>query len=151
MDNEEPEQNGQNSAPPAQTKPWSFFLVFGAIMCVTVIFLVVWLAPPPNVFTESSHAIAALTATFGMIGTLVGTYFGIKASSDARDTVERVHNKASSDARDTVERVHKSTTQTLQQAADRAADAADANRRAAEHTASAANRVAGTSDQPNIP
>jgi len=110
---------------------FSFFLVLGAILCVTVIFLVVWLAPSPKVFTQSSHVIAALAATFGVIGTLVGTYFGIKSSSDARDTVERVH---------------KSTTQPLQQAAERVADAADATRRAAEHTASAANRVAGTSD-----
>jgi hypothetical protein len=48
MDNGETKQNGQNSAPPPQTKPWSFFLVLGAILCVTAIFLVVWLAPPPR-------------------------------------------------------------------------------------------------------
>ncbi len=110
--------------------------MLSAILCVTVIFLVVWLTPSPKVFAQSSQVIAALTATFGVIGTLVGTYFGIKSSSDARDTVERVQ---------------KSTTEPLKQAAERAADAADATRRAAEHTATAANRVAGTPDQQNIP
>ena len=109
------------------------FLVLGAILCVTVIFLVVWLTPAPEVFTQSSQVIAALTATFGVIGTLVGTYFGVKSSSDARDTVERVQ---------------RSTTAPLQRAAERTADA---SRRAAEHTASAANRVAGTPDQRDAP
>jgi hypothetical protein len=52
MDNEGTKQNGQDSAPPAQTKPWSFFLVLSAILCVTVIFLVVWLTPSPEVFPE---------------------------------------------------------------------------------------------------
>ena len=137
MDNEGTKQNGQDSAPPPQTKPWSFFLVLGAILCVTAISLVVWLTPAPKVFTQSSQVIAALTATFGVIGTLVGTYFGVKSSSDARDTVERVQ---------------RSTTSPLQKAAERTADAADATRRAAEHTASAANRVAGgTPDKPNDP
>jgi hypothetical protein len=129
-------QNGQDSAPPPQTKPWSFFLVLGASLCITVIFLVVWLTPVPKVFTQSSQVIAALTATFGVIGTLVGTYFGVKSSSDARDTVERVQ---------------RSSTAPLREAAERAADAADATRRAAEHTASAADRIAGKPGQPDAP
>lgn len=38
--------------------------------------------------------IAVLSATFGIIGTLVGAYLGIKTSGDARDTVERVNANA---------------------------------------------------------
>src|SRR5919206_4168824 len=128
MDNGGTKKDERDNVTPGPSKPWAFVLVLSAILCVTVIFLVVWLTPAPSVFTQSSQVIAALTATFGVIGTLVGTYFGVKSSSDARDTVERVQ---------------KATTAPLQRAAERTADAADATRRAAEHTASAANRVAG--------
>jgi hypothetical protein len=34
--------------------------------------------------------IAALSLVFTVIATLVGTYFGIKATGDARDTVENI-------------------------------------------------------------
>jgi quinol-cytochrome oxidoreductase complex cytochrome b subunit len=86
--NEEKEKDG---APPAQSSPWAFYVVVVAFVCVTVLFLVVWLFPTPKVFTQSSQVIAVLSSTFGIIGTLVGTYFGIKTTGDARDTVERVH------------------------------------------------------------
>ncbi len=91
----------EDGAPPAQSSPWAFYVVVVAFVCVTVVFLVVWLFPTPKVFTQSSQVIAVLSSTFGIIGTLVGTYFGIKTTGDARDTVERVHanaEKARSDA-----------------------------------------------------
>jgi hypothetical protein len=65
-----------------------------AFLCVTLVFLVVWLYSTPEVFTRSSQVIALLSTTFGIIGTLVGTYFGIKTTGDARATVERVHANA---------------------------------------------------------
>ena len=91
----------EDGAPPTQSSPWAFYVVVVAFVCVTVVFLVVWLFPTPKVFTQSSQVIAVLSSTFGIIGTLVGTYFGIKTTGDARDTVERVHanaEKARSDA-----------------------------------------------------
>ncbi len=81
--------SGQEGEAPPQSKPWAFIVVVIAIVCVTIVFLVVWLVPTPEVFNQSSQIIAVLTATFGVIGTLVGTYFGIKTTGDARDTVER--------------------------------------------------------------
>ena len=36
----------------------------------------------------SSTAIGAMSATFAVIGTLVGTYFGIKAGLDGQDKVK---------------------------------------------------------------
>jgi hypothetical protein len=84
----------QDGAPPAKTTPWAFFVVITAFVCVTIVFLVVWLFPTPKVFTQSSEVIAVLSTTFGVIGTLVGTYFGIKTTGDARDTVERVQTNA---------------------------------------------------------
>jgi hypothetical protein len=84
----------KDGAPPAQTTPWAFYVVVIAFLCVTLIFLVVWLYPTPGIFTQSSQVIAVLSATFGIIGTLVGAYLGIKTSGDARDTVERVNANA---------------------------------------------------------
>ena len=86
--------NEKDGALPAQSSPWAFYVVVVAFVCVTVVFLVVWLFPTPKVFTQSSQVIAVLSSTFGIIGTLVGTYFGIKTTGDARDTVERVHANA---------------------------------------------------------
>lgn len=44
--------------------------------------------------------LSALASVFGMIGTLTGAYFGVKASSDARQTAEdaRQHSVAVSQA-----------------------------------------------------
>jgi hypothetical protein len=86
--------NELDGARPAQTTPWAFYVVIIAFLCVTVVFLVVWLYPTPEIFTQSSQVIAVLSTTFGIIGTLVGTYFGIKTTGDARDTVERVNANA---------------------------------------------------------
>lgn len=41
-------------------------------------------------FTDPIQILAALTALFGIIGTLVGTYFGVKSSIDAREGTERL-------------------------------------------------------------
>jgi hypothetical protein len=88
----------------AKSGPYSLFVVVGALFCVTLAFMAVWIFPTPNVFDQSSEVIAALTATFGVIATLVGTYFGIKATGDARDTVERAH-QAELDQRQSLQRL----------------------------------------------
>jgi hypothetical protein len=93
--------NEKDGAPPAQSTPWAFYVVIGAFLCVTVVFLIVWLFPTPKIFTQSSQVIAVLSTTFGIIGTLVGTYFGIKTTGDARDTVERVNANAEKTRRNT--------------------------------------------------
>jgi hypothetical protein len=93
--------NEKVSAPPEQTSPWAFYVVIIAFLCVTLVFLVVWLFPTPKIFTQSSQVIAVLSTTFGIIGTLVGTYFGIKSTGDARATVERVHANAERARRNT--------------------------------------------------
>ena len=72
-----------------------------AFLCVTLVFVVVWLYPTPKIFTQSSQVIAVLSTTFGIIGTLVGTYFGIKSTGDVRATVERVHANAERARRNT--------------------------------------------------
>jgi hypothetical protein len=94
--------NEEDGAPPAQTTPWAFYVVIIAFLCVTLVFLVVWLYPTPKIFTRSSQVIAVLSTTFGIIGTLVGTYFGIKTTGDARDTVERVNANAEKTRRNTM-------------------------------------------------
>jgi hypothetical protein len=88
---------GQDGAGAPPSPPWAFVVVVIAIVCVTGIFLAVWLIPTPKVFGESSQVIAVLSSTFAVIGTLVGTYFGIKTSGDARDSIERVHKSMTND------------------------------------------------------
>jgi hypothetical protein len=53
------------------------------IVAVLMVFLVTMLFTE-DLFQDAAEVLAVLTALFGVIGTLVGTYFGVKASSDAR-------------------------------------------------------------------
>jgi Bacterial Ig-like domain len=74
---------GSNSVP--QGKSWmdygSFFVVIGGIVAVIIGFLSILLLL--RQFTNVTQAIGFLTAFFGAIVGLVGTYFGVKSSADA--------------------------------------------------------------------
>lgn len=61
----------------------SFFIVAWGILAVLIAFLAIMLSFG-TVFDEPNQVLAAFASLFGVIGTLVGTYFGVKASSDAR-------------------------------------------------------------------
>jgi hypothetical protein len=76
---------GSSSVPQSERKPWleygSFFVVMCAFAAVIIGFLFVlgFLGR----FDEVAQALGFLTAFFGAIVGLTGTYFGIKTSSDA--------------------------------------------------------------------
>jgi SnoaL-like domain len=68
--------------------PFAYRLVLFSVLGVIIAFLVVMLTFAGfGIFTEgdAANAAAALSALFGIIGTLVGAYFGIKTSSSAQD------------------------------------------------------------------
>jgi hypothetical protein len=72
----------------AAGKSWldygNFFIVAIGIVAVLVAFLIAMLLTiNTQLFKDSTEILAVLTALFGVIGTLVGTYFGVKAGSDA--------------------------------------------------------------------
>src|SRR5688572_29870199 len=88
--NREAGQQGGNAAKPETA--WSFWLVFSAIGWVTAAFLIVMLVYSRlDIFDKDNAAniTAALSSLFGIVGTLVGAYFGIKASAEAQGKVER--------------------------------------------------------------
>lgn len=74
---------GSSSVP--QGKSWmdygSLFVVIGGIVAVIIGFLSTLLLLPQ--FDDVTQAVGFLTAFFGAIVGLVGTYFGIKSSADA--------------------------------------------------------------------
>ncbi len=53
------------------------------LLAVLIAFLAIMLSFG-SVFDDPNQVLAAFASLFGVIGTLVGTYFGVKASSDAR-------------------------------------------------------------------
>lgn len=59
-----------------------------------------------NIFDKNNAAniTAALSSLFGIVGTLVGAYFGIKASTDAQDKVGSTHHQATQDIKDTADK-----------------------------------------------
>jgi hypothetical protein len=59
------------------------------IVAVVVAFLITMLFSA-DLFQKTTQVLAILTALFGVIGTLVGTYFGVKASSDARQGAQEL-------------------------------------------------------------
>jgi hypothetical protein len=73
-----------------RSPPYAFWLVVTAIGAVVLIFVLsmVFFGLVRNLFTTPDQVIAALTTAFAVIGTLVGSYFGIKASGDARSGIE---------------------------------------------------------------
>lgn len=76
---------GQSAESPSA---WSYRLVVTAILSVTAAFIIIMaLFAFLRVFDKDNAAniTAALSSLFGIVGTLVGAYFGIKASSDAQD------------------------------------------------------------------
>lgn len=65
----------------------NFYVVVLGIAAALFGFLVILLVP--NRFTDGTQALGFLTALFGAIVGLVGTYFGVKSSADAREGTER--------------------------------------------------------------
>jgi hypothetical protein len=71
---------------PQRGLPWGFFLVLGAIVVVAAMYLVT-MRSIPNIPPET--AVGAMSGALALIGTLVGTYFGIKAGLDGQDKVKQ--------------------------------------------------------------
>jgi hypothetical protein len=72
---------------PSAKPAYSFWLVAIGIASVSVIFLMT-VGVFRDEFSEATEVLSALASVFAMIGTLTGAYFGVKASSDARQTAE---------------------------------------------------------------
>src|SRR3712207_3376508 len=65
-----------------------FLLVLAAILVVAIVYIVTMFAVGPTIRTPTT-AIGAMTAAFAVIGTLVGTYFGVKACLDGLEKVRK--------------------------------------------------------------
>ena len=89
-----------------------------------------------GVFKEDAQVVAALTSAFAVIGTLVGAYFGIKSSSDARDQVKDVHDSTATSLQETTGALQRVTG-----VAERAQGAAETATSKAEHVTQRADRL----------
>lgn len=68
----------------------NFFVVTVALVTALIGFLVAFPLLVSNVFAEPTQVLALLSALFGTIVGLVGTYFGVKSSSDAREGAQQL-------------------------------------------------------------
>jgi predicted PurR-regulated permease PerM len=136
-----PQTENQTSSVPSTDTPWAFRLVRLAIIGVILAFLLImllyaWL----DVFNENNAAniSAALSSLFGIVGTLVGAYFGIKATSESKTTIENVHKETG----DKLANAAQAATSTAQKATDTAQaaikEASTTTQTAAKETAAAA-------------
>ena len=76
----------------------NFFVVALGITTALMGFLVAFPLIISGVFSDPTQVLAILSALFGTIVGLVGTYFGIKASSDATEGAQAQANKATAQA-----------------------------------------------------
>ena len=122
-----------------QRIPWAFRLVRLAITGVILAFLLImllyaWL----DVFRKQRQYFCGVKFLFGIVGTLVGTYFGIKATSESKTTIENVHKEAG----DKLANAAQAATDTAQKATDTAQaaikEASTTTQTAAKETAAAA-------------
>lgn len=105
--------------------PLAYRLVLTAILCVTAMFVVVMIVfGLLKVFDEATQVVAALSSAFAVIGTLVGAYFGVKASSEARDTVEKVQRETAGPMREVAQQATKAAA-SAERAAQRVATATE--------------------------
>jgi hypothetical protein len=72
----------------------NFFVVIFGIMVALIGFLVAFPLLVSGVFTDPTQVLALLSALFGTIVGLVGTFFGIKTSSDARQDAQQLASSA---------------------------------------------------------
>jgi hypothetical protein len=79
------------------TPPYNLILALAVVFLSTVIFGIV-MAIFKDTFTEAALVTTALSTLFGIFGTVVGAYFGIKSTNDtndkARDEVTKAHDQA---------------------------------------------------------
>jgi hypothetical protein len=81
----ESDQGYESAAVPQSGKPWGFFLVLAAVVVVAVMYTVTMISIP-NI--PPATAVGAMSGALALIGTLVGTYFGIKAGLDGQEKVK---------------------------------------------------------------
>lgn len=77
---------------PQPGKPWGFWLVLAAIVVVAVMYSVTMITLSGKI--SPATAVGAMSAAFAVIGTLVGTYFGIKAGLDGQEKVKETMSRA---------------------------------------------------------
>lgn len=117
-----PKDNGNESS-----SAWSYRLVRNSVFSVTGAFiLVMGLFAYLQVFNteNAANVTAALSSLFGIVGTLVGAYFGIKASSDAQDRSANTAQQAVTDQKETAQKAVADQKETAQQTVEKTMAAA---------------------------
>ena len=84
---EQPPLSPDESASVPTSPPWGMIVVLTALVLVSI--GAIWvLASYKSVFTNPTDITTVLGTWFTVVGSLVGAYFGIKASSDATDKAQ---------------------------------------------------------------
>lgn len=73
---------------------YAFWLIVIGISSVTVIFVTTMIVFQGQ-FEQATEVLTGLASVFGVIGTLIGAYFGVKASGDAREAAESARRRSS--------------------------------------------------------
>jgi DMSO reductase anchor subunit len=78
----------KTSTPETPSRPYNFILALTVVLLATIIFGIV-MALFRDTFKEAALVTTALSTLFGIFGTVLGAYFGIKSSNDTSDKARR--------------------------------------------------------------
>jgi len=78
----------KTSTPETPSRPYNFILALVVVLLATIIFGIV-MALFRDTFKEAALVTTALSTLFGIFGTVLGAYFGIKSSNDTSDKARR--------------------------------------------------------------
>ena len=78
----------KTSTPETPSRPYNFILALVVVLLATIIFGIV-MAMFRDTFKEAALVTTALSTLFGIFGTVLGAYFGIKSSNDTSDKARR--------------------------------------------------------------
>jgi hypothetical protein len=80
-----------------KSPPYALYVVALALGLASIVFVLVMLIFR-NAFQDPAVVTTALSTLFGIFGTVVGAYFGIKASNDAADKAQGAIERANETA-----------------------------------------------------
>lgn len=100
--------NNEYEGIPFRSRPLAAIVVIVALILVVITFLVTMLVFK-DLFGKAEIVTTALASMFGVVGTLVGAYFGIKSSGDTINTSQIETERARSE----VERANQRTNRAL--------------------------------------
>jgi hypothetical protein len=93
-----PNDTPAKTTPETPSRPYNFILALVVVILASVIFVIVMVIFR-DAFKDAALVTTALSTLFGIFGTVLGAYFGIKSSNDSFDKARKDVTEANNAAK----------------------------------------------------